>query len=72
MQNSKDECLLQEVLYDSVLMVDYSFLKPQKGIHLPDERLKNLAITWLLVADNAIWFVRYKKLWFCCHVGDDF
>ncbi|XP_062097702.1 uncharacterized protein LOC133803617 isoform X2 [Humulus lupulus] len=52
--NYKDQCLLQEVLYDSVIMVNYSFLKPQIGIQLPSERLKSLAITWLLVADNGI------------------
>uniref|UniRef100_A0A803QTR2 Uncharacterized protein n=1 Tax=Cannabis sativa TaxID=3483 RepID=A0A803QTR2_CANSA len=54
----KDQCLLQEILYDSVIMVNYSFLKPQIGIQLPSERLKSLAITWLLVADNAMRFVR--------------
>ncbi|PON76697.1 SNF2 domain protein [Parasponia andersonii] len=56
--NSKDMCLLQVILYDSVIMVDYSFLKPQIGIQSADERYKNLAVTWLLVADNAIRFVR--------------
>ncbi|KDP34113.1 hypothetical protein JCGZ_07684 [Jatropha curcas] len=56
--NSEDEVFLRNILYDTAMTVDYSFLGPQKGIHLPDLCLKNLAITWLFVADNAIQFLR--------------
>ncbi|KAL5558764.1 hypothetical protein UlMin_034975 [Ulmus minor] len=53
--SSKDDNLLHEVLYDSVIMVEeHSFLNPHVGLQLPDECLKKLAVTWLLVTDNAI------------------
>ncbi|KAK2646159.1 hypothetical protein Ddye_021354 [Dipteronia dyeriana] len=51
---SEDEVFLQEVLHDAVVTADYSFLPHQKGFHLPCKSLKNLAVRWVLVADNAI------------------
>lgn len=58
MLNPKDEVILREVLYDVVITMSYSFSIPQKGIEPPGVQLKNLALTWLFVADNAIRFVR--------------
>ncbi|KAL6985516.1 hypothetical protein U1Q18_018891 [Sarracenia purpurea var. burkii] len=56
--SSEDEALLREVLYDVVILVDYSFLKSDIWTQLPGDYLKNFALTWLLVADNAVQFAR--------------
>lgn len=61
MQKSKDECFLREVLYDSVIMADYSCFKSQQETLLPSDRLKNIAVAWLLIVDDAICFTRYIK-----------
>ncbi|KAM7274823.1 hypothetical protein ACFE04_016689 [Oxalis oulophora] len=66
---SEDDVLLREVLYDAVLTVNYSFFNPQGGALLPGNSLKNLAMTWLFVADNAIRFAREngdqaKVIWY--------
>ncbi|KAF3447513.1 hypothetical protein FNV43_RR12699 [Rhamnella rubrinervis] len=56
--NSDDACLLQKVLHDAVMMMDFSFLNPQTGIQIPGDWLKDLSVKWLFVADNAISSVR--------------
>lgn len=62
LQNSGDEFILRKVLHDVVMAVDYSFLKFNTVIRaLPGDLLKDLAVKWLLVAENAIWFARYEK-----------
>ncbi|KAJ8774816.1 hypothetical protein K2173_017262 [Erythroxylum novogranatense] len=60
---SDDAAYLQEILMEAVIMMDYSFFFPQKGIQIPDEHLKSLAVMWLLIADNAIQFVRETSAW---------
>lgn len=40
-------------------MMDHTFLSPHGRILLPGQQLKNLALTWSFVADNAIRSVRY-------------
>ncbi|KAJ4833282.1 hypothetical protein Tsubulata_013212 [Turnera subulata] len=52
--NPADEVFLREILYDAVILAEYLMLDPQKGIGLNGETLKNLAVTWLFFADNAI------------------
>ncbi|XP_022728876.1 uncharacterized protein LOC111284486 [Durio zibethinus] len=49
-----NEVLLREILYDAVIKMDHTFLSPQVGILLPGKQLKNLALIWSLVANNAI------------------
>ncbi|KAA8525177.1 hypothetical protein F0562_006959 [Nyssa sinensis] len=56
--SSEDEVLLRKVLYDAVILVNYSFLNCGRWTQQPGNHLKNLALTWLLVADNVIQFVR--------------
>lgn len=56
----EDGVLLQEVLYDVVIRVGYSFLEPPRVIQLAGKHLKNLILTWLFVADTAIRSVREK------------
>ena len=62
LQNSRDEVLLREVLYDVAILVDYSFLKPEMWTRLPGDYFKKFSLTWLLVADNAVQFIRYGKM----------
>ncbi|CAL5359243.1 unnamed protein product [Camellia sinensis] len=54
----EDEVLLREVLYDVVILVEYSFLKSQMWTQLPGDYFTKFAVTWLLVADNAVQFAR--------------
>ena len=42
-------------------MADYSFFKPQLGFKLSSEYLKNLAVAWILVAENAIRSIGYVR-----------
>ncbi|KAM7507544.1 hypothetical protein LguiA_017997 [Lonicera macranthoides] len=56
---SEDEVLLRKVLYDAVLLEEYSFLNSGSLAQLLGcNDLKNLSLVWLLVADNAMQFVR--------------
>ncbi|XP_043704430.1 uncharacterized protein LOC122654418 [Telopea speciosissima] len=56
--SSEDEAFLRGVLYDVVILVEYSFLNPENGIHLPADRMRTLAITRLIVAHEAIRVVK--------------
>ncbi|KAK9275559.1 hypothetical protein L1049_022826 [Liquidambar formosana] len=59
--NSEDEDLLRRVLYDAVILVEYSFLNP-RVIQPPAERMKSLAMTRLIVMHEAIEFFRYEEM----------
>ena len=50
---------LMKVLYDAVLIVDYSCLNSRGWMQLCDNLFGNLALKWLLVADDAVQFARY-------------
>ncbi|XP_073131128.1 uncharacterized protein [Henckelia pumila] len=52
---STDEILLRKVLYDAVVLIDYSFYFGRWS-HSPDNQPKKLALLWLLVADKAFRF----------------
>ncbi|OWM86579.1 uncharacterized protein LOC116189631 [Punica granatum] len=54
----EDEVLLREVLYDAVITVEYPFISPQCGRKFCGKQLKSVAVTLLLVAASAIWFMR--------------
>ncbi|XAR69262.1 hypothetical protein NMG60_11000788 [Bertholletia excelsa] len=56
--SSVDEILLHKALYDVMIVAEYPFVKSQIWTQLPGNYLKNLVLTWLLVADIAIEFVR--------------
>ncbi|XP_052208900.1 uncharacterized protein LOC127812530 [Diospyros lotus] len=58
--SSEDEVLLQEVLYDGIILVQDPFLKSQVWPALPSDYLKNFALMWLLVADKAVQFARVR------------
>ncbi|KAL2963710.1 hypothetical protein AAZX31_17G216500 [Glycine max] len=57
---SENEVLLKEVLYNSVMMIDYSFINPQAEFSLYANSLKDFAITWLFVAELAVQSAREK------------
>ncbi|CAJ2675251.1 unnamed protein product [Trifolium pratense] len=57
---SENEVLLKEVLYNSVMMMDYSFINRQAGVSLYANSLKDFAINWLFVAELAIQSAREK------------
>lgn len=62
MQSSKDDVLLRKVLYDAIILADYSFLNPEKAIHLPTDQLKSLAMARLIVTHEAVEFFRYEVI----------
>ena len=72
LQGSENEVLLKEVLYNSVMMIDYSFINPQAEFSLYANSLKDFAITWLFVAELAVQSARYeKKTVYCVAVIDE-
>ncbi|XP_031114550.1 uncharacterized protein LOC116018713 isoform X2 [Ipomoea triloba] len=50
--------LLQKVVYDAVILVDYSFLNSGRWNQILNNHLNELALVWTLVADVAIHFAR--------------
>lgn len=62
LQNFEGEVLLRNILYDAVIMVDFSFLGTERVIQqLHADSLNSLAVKWLFVVDNAIRLVRYEE-----------
>lgn len=59
MQSSEDEVLLRKVLYDAVILVEYSFLNPERVINVPTEHMKCLAMARLIITHEAVEFFRY-------------
>lgn len=43
-----------------MLLGEFPFLKSGRSTQLPENDLINMSLVWLLVADNAIQFVRYR------------
>lgn len=52
------------------MMLEYSFINPQAGMSLYANSLKDLAVTWLFVADLAIQSARYEKKTFVAVIDD--
>lgn len=52
--------MLRKVLYDAVILVEYSFLIPERTIHLPADRVRSLAMARLLVIHEAVVYFRYE------------
>ncbi|CAH9143727.1 unnamed protein product [Cuscuta epithymum] len=50
----EDEVLLRELLYDAVVLVDYSFLNPEQVTKLPLAYVRSITMTRLLVTCEAI------------------
>ncbi|KAK3210540.1 hypothetical protein Dsin_015246 [Dipteronia sinensis] len=56
--SSEHGVLLKKVLYDAVILVEYSFLNPESAVDLPVELMKSLAMTRLIVTHEAIELLR--------------
>lgn len=54
------EMLLRNVLYDSVILVEYHFLNPERLTHLPAKHAKSLALGRLIVTHEAIELLRER------------
>lgn len=55
------EMLLRNVLYDSVILVEYHFLNPERLTHLPTKHAKSLALGRLIVTHEAIELLREQE-----------
>ncbi|KAA8534871.1 hypothetical protein F0562_029913 [Nyssa sinensis] len=56
--NAEDETFLRKVLYDAVILVDYSFIHPERLVHLPAKDVKSLTMNRLIVTHEAIELLR--------------
>ncbi|XP_050374591.1 uncharacterized protein LOC126792148 [Argentina anserina] len=56
--SSDDEVLLRKVLYDAIILVEYSFLNPEKAIHISSEQMKIIAMRRLVLAHEAVEYFR--------------
>lgn len=51
--------VLRNILYDSVILVEYHFLNPERLTHLPAKHAKSLALGRLIVTHEAIELLRW-------------
>ncbi|KAI3868964.1 hypothetical protein MKX03_003335 [Papaver bracteatum] len=58
---SEDEALLRKILFDAVILVDYSFLNSDRKTGASADYMKNLAITKLIVIHEATQAARSNK-----------
>lgn len=58
-QGPEDGNLLRNILYDAVILVEYTFHKSET-VHLPNEHVKSIAMTRLVVTLEAIELFRYE------------
>ncbi|CAA3012014.1 Hypothetical predicted protein [Olea europaea subsp. europaea] len=56
--NSADEVLLRKILYDALILVDYSFLAPGSLAQLSAKHTKNITLGKLMVTHEAIEYFR--------------
>ncbi|XP_018502175.1 uncharacterized protein LOC103943961 isoform X1 [Pyrus x bretschneideri] len=61
--SNEDEVLLRKVLYDAIVLVEYSFLNPdpERVIHVPAELMKSIAMERLIVAHEAVEYFRENR-----------
>lgn len=59
MQSAEDEILLRKVLYDALILGEYSFLNPERMISVPAELGRCLSMARLIITHEAVEFFRY-------------
>ncbi|KAH0743343.1 hypothetical protein KY290_031336 [Solanum tuberosum] len=59
--NSDDERSLRKILYDAVVLVEYSFLKPEQMDQLSAKHVKSIIMARLLVTGEAVELNRKQK-----------
>ncbi|KAJ9183842.1 hypothetical protein P3X46_007648 [Hevea brasiliensis] len=52
--SSEDESFLRTILYDAAILVEYSFLSPERAINVPSNRVTDLAMKRLIITHEAI------------------
>ncbi|XP_010918496.1 uncharacterized protein [Elaeis guineensis] len=57
---SMDESLVRDILYDAVILVDYSFINPGFHVERYDDSIMNLLMTRLIVTHEAIQVARSR------------
>lgn len=62
LQNPEYEIFLRKVLYDAVILVEYSFLNLERAARLPTKHVKTLTIARLMVTHQAIELFRYEYI----------
>lgn len=55
---SEDEISLRKLLYEPVILVEYSFLNPERLAHLPANHAKGIALGRLIVTHESVEFFR--------------
>ena len=58
MQSSEDEKFVRKIFYDAAILVEYSFLSPEKAIDLPAYHVRSLAVKRLIVTHEGIEHLR--------------
>ncbi|VFQ68104.1 unnamed protein product [Cuscuta campestris] len=56
--SSEDEMFLRELLYDAMILVDYSFLNPKQMAQLPSMCVRSISMARLMVTKEAIQMYR--------------
>ncbi|XP_065851429.1 uncharacterized protein [Euphorbia lathyris] len=54
----EDASFLRKILYDAAILVEYSFLRLEKAINLPADRVRSLAVKRLIITSKAIEYFR--------------
>nr|GME07524.1 SNF2 domain protein [Ipomoea batatas] len=57
---SEGEMLLRELLFDALILVDYSFLEPKRMTELPDMFVRGISMARLIVTTEAIQLYRKR------------
>lgn len=51
---------LRELLFDALILVDYSFLEPKRLTELPDMFVRGISMARLMITSEAIQLYRYE------------
>lgn len=52
--SSEDESFLRRILYDAAILVEYSFLSPEKAVNITANHVRDLAVKRLIITHEAI------------------
>lgn len=59
MQSSEDESFLRRILYDAAILVEYSFLSPEKAVNITANHVRDLAVKRLIITHEALELFRF-------------
>ncbi|XP_043810692.1 uncharacterized protein LOC122723221 [Manihot esculenta] len=52
--SSEDESFLRRILYDAAILVEYSFLSPEKAVNITANHVRDLAVKRLIITHEAL------------------